>query len=361
MKRPWKGAGWLAVGGGWRSASGACRVAVLLSSTIVTLGCTDWIFAPVPESDPVSLYEELWAVFDRGYAPFAERGVDWEIARELHRPSAEADDDALFAAASDLLAELDDGHVTLVAPGQPVFVAKRTFREDTHMLELDLAVVFSRMIEGPFRTGDARYGLLPGDIGYVHVASWSDPIADLDGLLGYLETRAGVVVDLRHNPGGDFTNGFPFAARFADLERLAFTTLTKTGPGRSDLGQRQEWSIGPSGAVRYGGPVVVLTNGFTNSAAERTLMAFRTMPHVTVVGTPTAGNHGEKVGGELSNGWRYSIVPQVVVAADGVSYEGPGLPPDVHVSNTAAEVADGVDRQLDVALTVLATAIERGR
>ena len=39
------------------------------------------------------------------------------------------------------------------------------------------------------------------------------------------------VEDLRHNPGGDFTNGFPVAARFAAEERLAFTTFTKTGPG----------------------------------------------------------------------------------------------------------------------------------
>jgi len=99
--------------------------------------------------------------------------------------------------------------------------------------------------------------------------------------------------------------------------------------------------------------LIVLSNGFTNSAAERTLMAFRTMPHVTVVGSRTAGNHGEKVGGELSNGWRYSIVPQVVIASDGASYEGPGLPPDVEVQNSAQEIAAGLDRQFEAALEVL--------
>ncbi len=129
--------------------------------------------------------------------------------------------------------------------------------------------------------------------------------------------------------------------------------MTKTGPGHVDFGQRVEWHIGPAGSFQYAGPVVVLTNGFTNSAAERTVMALRTLPHVTTVGSPTAGNHGEKVGGELSNGWRYSLVPQIVTAADGVSYEGKGLPPDVPVENTADEIAAGLDSQFEAALAVL--------
>ena len=324
-----------------------------IAVAVLTSGCSDLLFDPADEAQGEALYQELWEVFDHGYAPFAQRGVDWEAARTRHQPGANASENDVHAAMTALLAELDDGHVTLVAPNRAAFVAQETFRENTFALDLDLGIILERMTEGPLRSGAARLGVLPGDIGYVHVSNWSDPIPDIDGVLDLFQGRSGVIVDLRHNPGGDFTNGFPFAARFADQARLAFTTETKVGPARDALGQRVEWTIEPTGGPSYSGPVVVLTNGFTNSAAERTLMAFRVMPQVTVLGSRTAGNHGEKVGGELSNGWSYSIVPQVVTAADGNSYEGPGIPPDIEVANTASEIAEGIDRQFEAALALL--------
>lgn len=327
-------------------------VLLALAATILS-GCDDLIFDTPSERTPAEVYEELWTVFSEGYAPFAERAVDWAEVGALHRPQADATEDDLFASATALLAELDDGHVTLAAPDRPFFVAKRSFRENTYQLHLDLGIVFREFTEGPFTEGSARFGVLPGDIGYMHIESWSDPLEDLDGLMDFMRDRAAVIVDLRHNPGGDFTNGFPLAARFAEARRLAFTTFTKTGPGPNDLGDGVEWFIEPEGPFQFVRPVAVLVNGFTNSAAERTLMAFRTMPHVTVVGSRTAGNHGEKVGGQLSNGWGYSIVPQVVRTFEGVSFEGPGLPVDIEADNSAEEVAAGVDRQLNAALAAL--------
>lgn len=325
---------------------------VCLAVTVAT-GCDDLVF-DTPHNDRADeLYAELWHTFDQRYAPFAVRGVDWEDALRRHSPPANADDDRLFEASTALLAELDDGHVTLVAPDRPVFVAQKTFREDTYLWDVDFALIFSRFELGPFRSGAARFGLLPGNIAYVHVQHWGRPIPDLDGLMRFLRDRTGIIVDLRHNPGGDFRNGFDFASRFADRQRLAFTTRTKTGPRRDDIGQLVHWHIQPDGPFQVTAPVVVLTNGFTNSAAERTLMAFRTFPEVTTVGSRTAGNHGEKVGGELSNGWRYTLVPQIVEDAEGRTWEGQGIPPDVEVLNTASEVVDqGIDRQFDAALAM---------
>ncbi len=327
-------------------------VSVLL--LMVVGACTDLATGP-EDRTPAQVYEELWEVFQHRYAPFEERGVDWVAARERHRPAPDADEDAVYAAATALLSELDDGHVTLVAPNRPAFVAKRIFRERTHQLELDLAIVRGRMVQGPFRTGAATFGVLDGEIGYVHVNHWEDPLPELGRVLDLLRDRRGVIVDLRHNWGGDFRNGFLLAERFADRERLAFRTFTKTGPGPRELGQKVDWFIEPRGEYQITTPTIVLVNRLTNSAAERTLMALQVMPHVTVVGSPTAGNHGEKVGGELSNGWRYSVVPQIVEDPSGRSFEGPGIAPHVRVDNTADEVAAGVDRQLDAALDLFRT------
>lgn len=326
-----------------------------LVTTSLLGACTDLVLDADGERHGPALYDELWESFNAHYAPFGPRGVDWAAAYDRHLPPANADEDVLFRACSALLAELDDGHVTLLAPGRPVFVAQRTFREHTFDLTVDLGIVFQKMVRGPFRSGAARYGTLPGDIAYVHVAHWEDPIPDLDDLMAFLRGRAGVIIDMRHNPGGDFRNGFEFASRFADRRRHAFTTTTKTGPGAGDIGQRTRWHIEPDGPFQITAPIVVLTNGYTNSAAERTLMAFRTMPHVTTIGSRTAGNHGEKVGGELSNGWRFTVVPQIVYDSDGQVFEGAGIPAEVEVANTEHEVIDlGQDRQLEAALEVLA-------
>ena len=322
----------------------------LMVALMMSAACDDLILDGADPAEGSLVYEELWQTFDERYAPFVQRGVDWDAAFGLHHPGDGADEGEVWAAATALLAELDDGHVTLVAPGRPFFNAKRTFREDTFQGDVNLFLIFQEMTDGPHTRGAARYGTLPDNLGYVHIGNWNDPIPDLEGLMTYFLGRDGVIVDLRHNPGGDFTNGFPFAARFADQPRLAFVTETRTGPEPGDLGQRVEWTLTPEGSTRFTGPVVVLSNGFTNSAAERTLMGFRVLPNVTVVGSRSAGNHGEKVGGELSNGWRYSVVPQVVTAADGVSYEGPGLPPDLLVENTAEEIATGLDRQFEAAV-----------
>lgn len=324
--------------------------AVLLSATAA---CTDVLFEPAGGVDSPGLYDELWRRFDEGYAPFEARGVDWSAAAERHRPPPDATDGELFAAMTALLAELDDGHVTLLAPGQPFFVAQQSFRDNTFAHDFDLDLIIRQMVDGPHVSGAARYGLLPGDVAYVHVSHWADPIPNLANLLSYLSGHGGVILDFRHNPGGDFTNGFPFAAGFADQRRLSFTTRTKTGPEHDALGQREEWFIEPAFDASFDGPVAVLVNGFTNSAAERTLLAFRTMPHVTIVGSPTAGNHGEKVGGELSNGWRYSIVPQILVAADGATYEGRGIPPDESVNNSAGEIEAGLDAQFEAAWSLI--------
>ena len=88
---------------------------IALVAAISAAGCEDTIFDPPPANEGEALYVELWEAFDRGYAPFAVRGVDWDAALERHYPAPGADDDALFEAATSLLAELEDGDVAGVA------------------------------------------------------------------------------------------------------------------------------------------------------------------------------------------------------------------------------------------------------
>src|SRR5690606_5141165 len=111
----------------------------------------------------------------------------------------------------------------------------------------------------------------------------------------------------------------------------------------------KEWHIEPAGSY-VDKPIVVLADRYTISAGERALMAFGTLPQVTVMGDTTNGAHGTMIGRELPNGWFYALVPQKVELPDGQSYEGIGLAPDVFAKNTPAEMTAGTDRTLELAV-----------
>ena len=98
---------------------------------------------------------------------------------------------------------------------------------------------------------------------------------------------------------------------------------------------------------------MVLTDRYTISAVERSVMAFKTLPNVTLVGDTTNGAHGTMIGRELANGWYYSLVPQKVELFNGNSYEGIGLAPDIFVKNMPDEILLGTDRVLETAIEAL--------
>ena len=100
-------------------------------------------------------------------------------------------------------------------------------------------------------------------------------------------------------------------------------------------------------------PVVVLIDGLTFSAGETLLLAMRTLPHVTVVGTKTSGSMGETYNDVLPNGWAYRTVIQRIVDPEERSWEGIGIPPDLRVANDPAEIEAGRDRALEVAMLLI--------
>jgi C-terminal processing protease CtpA/Prc len=63
---------------------------------------------------------------------------------------------------------------------------------------------------------------------------------------------------------------------------------------------------------------------------------------------------GERVARQLPNGWVYSLVPQLVFVAEGVSYEGLGIPPDIEIQNAIPDINAGVDKVLEAGITILA-------
>lgn len=329
-----------------------------LSIGIVMLvsGCEKMFIEP-PVNNPEAVFENLWTTFQEEYAPFGERKVDWNEAYQKFRPliNENTTNDQLFDVLSQMLSLLDDGHVNLTAPGKKIFFANKIRREliDDDLFNKD---VIRRYLESDLKEGPDEsyiYGKIKNeDVAYILFDHVGENFLVLNDFLEKYKQMNGFIIDLRHNQGGDFTYSFSQIGRLTNQSRYVFKSKTKNGKGQDSYTDWKEWHIHPKGEY-INKPIVVLTDRYTISAGERSVMALKTLPNVTIVGDTTNGAHGTMIGRELANGWFYSLVPQKVEMVDGKSYEGIGLAPDVYIKNSLAEINQGTDKTLQFAINKL--------
>ena len=313
-------------------------------------------------SGPETTFEMFWRHFDDGYGLFGVKGIDWDAVYALYRPQVtpETTDAALWQVLTQVAGLLNDAHVTLRdAAGDRFFRsgARGLSVGDADDGRFSLATVEEQYVMGSLRDAEMahlRYGWLPDSLGYVRIERFGEATAagaGLDTALAYLEGVRGLIVDVRHNGGGQDRAARALASRFADEERLFMTTeMRKLGMGREAFAEPLQWRIRPTGPRIYTGPVVVLQDDRTVSAAENFLLAMRTLPHVTTVGGVTAGAMADTPELPLPNGWTVGVPINVMRDAEGRSYEGLGLAPQVHVVNEAGAVAAGKDHTLQLGI-----------
>jgi hypothetical protein len=320
-------------------------------------GCEN-LFVEEPANNPEAIFENLWNTFNEEYAPFEERNVDWNAGYAKFRPivSASTTNDELFEILSQLLATLDDGHVSMTAPGKNVFFSNKIRQEKTDDELFDPVLIKNAYLETGFKEDSEQsyvYGKIKNEnIGYIFFDHVGENFFKLNDFLSEFETTDGLIFDFRHNQGGDFTYCFSEMGRLTAEKRFVFRSKTKNGKGKNDYTEWKKWFIAPAGKY-IEKPIVVLTDRYTISAGERSVMAFKTLPNVTLVGDTTNGAHGTMIGRELANGWFYSLVPQKVELFNGISYEGVGLAPDIPVKNNFSEIESGTDKTLETAIDVL--------
>lgn len=324
-------------------------------------GCGDAILGGDPKNSPEENFEWLWRDFDRYYASFDVRGVDWQALYDRYRPqvTAQTTDRELFDILAAMLTPLNDGHVVLIAPFE-YFQANNATRVRDGFDTDRIGMYYLQDRE--YRTGDNRivYGRLRGEVGYIHLRSFSggtlsaaDWVADIDIALEALKDAVGMVLDVRNNSGGNGLNLYEIAGRFADYEQPVIQTQTRNGPGHTDFTDPATWSLRPQGPFQYTRPTVVLTNQFSSSAAEIFVLMLRTYPHVTVIGSTTAGAMNANIYRELPNGWVYRISTGRMLSSEGERVDGKGLSPDIHVPFPAESADPTRDPVLDAAINIL--------
>ena len=330
------------------------RIFILVLIVAVALnGCEKAFFQPEPENNPEALFENLWMTFKTDYACFEERGVDWDLQYTIFRPqvtpaTTDAELESIFR---QMLRTLDDGHVELTIPNKPIFSSNRIIDERIDHDLLDLDVIKNNYLEPGYKetfNGANIYGKI-GNIGYWWIKYQSGNYLETADILQHLNTVDGLILDLRHSGGGDLTYTITEFGQFTSEPRFSHRSKTKTGTGPNDFSEWYSWKVYPSGE-HFNKPIVVLTDRYTISAAERHVLSLRTLPNVTFVGDTTSGGLSTKIGKELANGWFFTVSPQKVEAHDGKYFEGIGIPPDICIKNSLQELNAGQDRTLETAL-----------
>lgn len=161
----------------------------------------------------------------------------------------------------------------------------------------------------------------PGDIGYVRVGFFGpETVRQVSHELVQLKGIKRLILDLRRNPGGDYDQGLKLAGLFA-----TGPLLLEEGHG----GKRQQLSS--RGPVAFQGPMVLLVDAGTASAAEVVAEALQGRRNVTVVGRRTFGKARVQSFYELPGGGGLHLTTGRYLSLSGVDLNGRGLQPDVEV------------------------------
>lgn len=188
-----------------------------------------------------------------------------------------------------------------------------------------------------------KWQVLEGNVGYVHMGRLQ--IADVPAMKAALANTQGIVFDVRNYPNGTMY----LIAEWLNPASRQFAKFTKP---RYDQPGTIEWtapySAGPSAfnAAHYRGPIVLLGDDRTQSHAEFTMMALKTAPDVTVIGTPTSGADGNVALVALPGGVRTYYSGLGVFYPDGSPTQRVGIVPDIELAPTIRGIQTGTDELL---------------
>ncbi len=267
-------------GGRWFRRSVAAGVFLIIGGLSLP-GCDDLILPDEPGDGPVESFEFVWKEMDRHYSFFLVKEVDWDSVYREYRPRVEADTppSTLFHLLSQMLDGLRDGHVALESDTQ-VHRYEGWYRPYLRNFDWDYIWYGRIFARGVSASGRLTFGWMTQDIAYIHIPSFAGSgwAGEMDDALDRLSGMKALILDLRDNTGGSDNIAKQIAGRFA-RERTLFRRIQyRNGPEHDDFTPLEDDYLEPRGATGFHGPIAVLTNRRTFSAAESFVLAMRTVP-----------------------------------------------------------------------------------
>ena len=327
-------------------------------SWLLFLTCLSGLTACIREeeytNDPIGNFDQLWKIIDERYCFLDYKGIDWKKIGERKRKfiEPEMDDRDLFQVLSDMLYELQDGHVNLTSTDNQTHFdfwldSPRNFSEATIESNYYLGQNYQQ-------TAGFKYKILNDKVGDIYYEKFSEGIDnnDLDRVFSYFSNCKGLIIDVRQNSGGNATNSAKIASRFTEKKILTGYICHKTGPGHNDFSEPYAIYLEPAKGIRWQKKVAVLTNRHSYSATNDFVNHMRCLPNVTIVGDKTGGGSGMPFSSELPNGWtiRFSASPHFDKNMNHIEW---GINPDVKVDINYKDEANGFDTIIEEARKLL--------
>ena len=327
------------------------KICILL---ILTFCITSCITEDVPDNTPQGNFEALWNTIDTKYCfldyKHEEYGLDWdEVYRRYHnRLTDDMTKKELFQVLSEMLEELRDGHVNLVANHET-----SQYREWYDNYPSNFVDTIQRIYLGKDYAIAAgiKYTILEDNIGYLYYGSFNAGIGEsnLDEILNELSICDGLILDVRNNGGGLLTLSERLAARFTNEKIHTGYISYKQGPGHNDFSSPEPVYVEPAtDRVRWQKPVAVLTNRRAYSSTNDFVGKMKEMPKAIIIGDKTGGGSGLPFSSELPNGWsvRFSASPMYDPNMKHLEF---GIEPDIKVDMSSEDMSKGIDTIIETA------------
>ncbi|MGH9314902.1 MAG: S41 family peptidase [Vicinamibacterales bacterium] len=160
---------------------------------------------------------------------------------------------------------------------------------------------------------------------------------------------AGIILDLRGNPGGLAMMVMGISGHFLNEPVLLGRMKTRDADLRLSANPRRVSAAGAP-VDPYAGPVAILVDDLTGSASECFAGGMQAIGRARVFGTRTMGQALPAIFSRLPNGDVLVHAFGDFVTASGVRLEGRGVVPDVEVPIARGPLAEGRDPALEAAL-----------
>lgn len=233
------------------------------------------------------------------------------------------------------------------------------------------------------KTDDNRVAyvdILPDNIAYMRMSTFTNP-DEVNKVfkenIVQMRNSKGVIFDIRGNRGGSDECWNPTIFDYiapADKDqysalvmkcRVANSAFQEYGsqiPQLKDFASETAMEVIQTGgsyfsqipdSLKIKSPVVILTDGYTGSAAEDFAVTMKNLGLAKLVGSHTVGVISHPRYFDLPNGYSYGLSTWAYFNPDGTGIIDTGIIPDVDIEYTVEDLVNNTDSQLSKAIEIL--------
>lgn len=342
-------------------------ITILVS--LSTVSCIKDEYQKEADYDFKTNYETFWNLINENYCFLGDnygytKNVDWNKVKEDMLPLVEAvtTEEELLEVMGRSIDYLKDGHVWIDTKFNhrgcfTFYYDENNVRYPDNFIP---KLVESKYLDYAYRSRNGfRYGVITRDgkkIFYLHHADFTKELTDEDLQMfkPHIDKAAGIIYDIRTNPGGSAQLSLTIAGRFVDKKTLVGYDVLKTGKGYNDISEPSELYVVPVKGNSWAGiKTTVLTNRDVYSTANMFACFMKEVPNVTLIGGITGGGGGQPHTHYLPNGWAVTMSGQRMTLDVNKVHIERGIEPDIYVTITDEDKNNNIDPILEKAVEVL--------